>query len=513
MKAQSKPSTIIMNILNWIEKAGNKLPHPAALFLILFVLVVIASAIAKNAGLTAIHPIKKEVITTVNLLSIEGLHLLLSGMVKNFSGFAPLGSVLVAMLGFSLAERSGLISAVLRILVAKAPKPLIIPVIFLAGILSHTAGDIGYVLLIPLAGMIFHTLGLHPLAGIAACFAAVSGGFAANFILSTADPMLSGISQEAARIIDPKYSVSPVSNWYFMASSSALIIVLGSIITNKITIPFLGKYKGQVKTEKVGDLNKLESTALKWAGISGLVLIGILIAGLVPESGFLREKGTGSVLHSPVVTSVVTVIFFFGAIPGLIFGFVSGKFKTHNDAIHAMQESMVTMAPYLVLVFFAAQFIAFFNASNIGLVLAVHGSDFLKTLGLGAIPLMIGFIILVCVLDLFIGSASAKWTLIAPIFVPMFMLLGFSPELTQASYRIGDSVVNIISPLMSYFPLIVTFMTKYDEKARVGTLLSLMLPYSLFFLLFWSIFLFLWMTFSWQLGPGAGLWYQVMTNP
>lgn len=490
-----------------IERAGNRLPHPAFLFLILFGVVLVASAIAAALDFQALHPIKKELLTVVNLVSVQGLHKLLTDMVKNFSGFAPLGSVLVAMLGFSLAEKSGFIAALLRILVSKAPRSLIIPVIFLAGIFSHTAGDIGYVLLIPLAGMIFHSVGMHPVAGIAACFAGVSGGFAANFALSTADPLLSGISQEAARIIDPSYTVTAVSNWYFMSASSLIIILIGTVIANKVTIPFLGQYTGDAPVAKIESLTQREVKALTWALGSVGVLILILLAGLVPETGFLRDTATKSVLHSPVVQGVVSVIFFFGAIPGLIYGYISQSFKKHGDVIQAMQEAMVTMAPYLVLVFFASQFIAFFNASHMGIILAVHGSDVLRAAGLAAIPLMIGFIVLVCILDLFIGSASAKWTLIAPIFVPMFMLLGYSPELTQATYRIGDSVVNIISPLMSYFPLIVAFINKYEPKARVGTLLSLMIPYSVAFFIFWSVFLLIWITFDLPLGPGAGLWY------
>jgi aminobenzoyl-glutamate transport protein len=496
----------LLRLLGWVERTGNKLPHPALLFLLLALLVVVGSWILSTMGLSAKHPVKPDTVSVFNLLSIDGLHFIINNMVKNFVGFAPLGSVLVALLGFSLAEKSGLIAAVLRSVLGVTPKALVLPTVFLAGIFSHTAGDVGYVLLIPLSGMVFHSLGMNPIAGIAASFAGVSGGFAANFVLSSADPMLAGISQEAAKIIDPNYKVSPLSNWYFMSSSSVLIVMLGTIVASKVTIPFLGKYTGTEKAAPLSSLSIHERSALKWASVSFLIIIGLLCLGLIPEQGFLRDKATGSVLQSPVVHGVVVVIFFIGAVPGLIYGLLSRSFKSQNDVVDAMQDSMVTMAPYIVLVFFASQFINLFNASNIGLILAVHGSDFLKAAGLGAVPLMIGFILLVCLLDLFIGSASAKWTLIAPIFVPMFMLLGYTPELTQASYRIGDSVVNIVSPLMSYFPLIVTFMNKYDPKARVGTLLSLMLPYSLVFLVFWSLFLFGWMTLELPLGPGAGLW-------
>lgn len=507
LEAESGP---LLRFLAVVEKVGNALPHPAFLFMGLFFIVLFVSWIATAMGFSAIHPISKELITTVDLFSISGLHLLISEMVSNFASFAPLGSVLVAMLGFSLAEKSELLSTILRLIVVKAPKALIVPVIFVAGVMSHTAGDIGYVLLIPLAAMLFHSIGLHPLAGIAACFAAVSGGFAANFLLSTADPMLAGLSQEAARIIDPNYIVTPVANWYFMASSGFLIVLAGTLVVHKITIPYLGPYKGPATIEAAGEkVSAADKKGLLWAGGVALILTIILAAGLIPEGGYLRDPQTGTILKSPVLRGVVAVIFFYGSLCGLAFGFASGRFRSQADIIGAMQESMAKMAPYLVLVFFAAQFISFFNASNIGMILAVHGSGFLKELGLGAVPLMLGFILLTCFLDLVIGSASAKWTLMAPIFVPMFMLLGYAPELTQASYRIADSVVNIISPLMSYFPLILAFVNRYEPDAKVGTVVALMLPYSLTFLALWSAFLFFWIQMELPLGPGSALFYTI----
>jgi aminobenzoyl-glutamate transport protein len=503
-----KPS-VLLRVLGAIERAGNALPHPAILFLILTAIVIVLSWWAHVAGLTAIHPIKKETISTVNLFSVTGIHLVLTDMVKNFSSFAPLGTVLVAMLGFSLAEKSGLISTILRILVLKAPKALIVPAVLFAGILSHTAGDIGYIILIPLSAMVFHSVGLNPLAGLAAAFAGVSGGFAANLLLSTADPMLSGLSQEAARIIDPNYVVTPVANWYFMATSSFLIVFIGTLVTNKIIIPYVGEYKGDVERTPLVGLESQEKRGLIYAGLVTLVIAIILLAGLVPADGYLREPGTGDVLKSPALKGVVAIIFFLGSLTGLAYGFAAKTFRNQDDVIKAMSGAMATLAPYLVLVFFASQFISLFNASNIGVVLAVHGSEFLRELGLPAFVLMMGFILLTTLLDLVIGSASAKWALMAPIFVPMFMLLGFAPELSQAAYRIADSVVNIISPLMSYFPLILAFFIKYDPKAKVGTVLSLMVPYSVSFLIFWSLLLFTWMTFELPLGPGSNLWYKI----
>ena len=497
----------LQKVLHGVERAGNALPHPAVLFLLLAAAVVVMSAVVSALGVTALHPVKKELIAPVNLLSTTGLHLLLTDLVKNFAGFAPLGTVLVAMLGFSIAEKSGLLSTMLRMLVLNSPRALLVPAVLAAGVLSHTAGDVGYVLLIPLAAMAFHSAGLHPLAGLAVCFAGVSGGFAANILLSTADPLLAGITQEASRIIDPKYAVSPVVNWYFMATSSFLIVGVGTLIANRVTIPFLGAYEGAAPRASLERLSADESRGLRWAGVAVAALSVLLLTGLVPADGFLRDPKSPDILHSPALKGVVAVIFAYGALAGLAYGWAARVFKKADDVVAAMQDGMITMAPYLVLVFFAAQFIALFNSSNIGLILAVHGSEALKSLGLGPTPLMIGFILLTCFLDIFMGSASAKWALMAPVFVPMFMLVGTSPELTQASYRVGDSVINIVSPLMSYFPLILAFANKYEPEAKVGTVLALMIPYSFFFLVSWSALLAVWMAFDLPLGPGASLRY------
>lgn len=505
-------NSFLNRLLLKVEKAGNALPQPALMFLFLALLVVVLSAVLAGLGVEAVNPATKALVKPVNLLSISGLHIILTDMVKNFTSFAPLGTVLVAMLGFSLAEKSGLLSSLLRLVVTKSPRALLIPAILLAGILSHTAGDIGYVLLIPLSAMIFHSVGLHPLAGLAICFAGVSGGFAANFIISAIDPLLSGLSQEAARVMDPNYVVTPVVNWYFMSASSVLIIVVGTIVGSKVTIPYLGPYLGDTPNLGSNELSLYERRGLRWAGVVFALLVLLLLAGTVPSQGFLRNPESGSVLDSPFLKGIIAIIFIFGILTGLAYGFGAKTFKSQSDITEALQESMATMAPYLVMVFFAAQFIALFAASNVGLILAINGSDFLKSMGLSAIPLMIGFILLICVLDIFIGSASAKWALTAPVFVPMFMLLGLSPELTQASYRVADSVVNIISPLMPYFPLILAFANKYDQKARVGTLIALMLPYSIAFLISWSLLLFIWIGFDLPLGPGASLRYLIPGN-
>lgn len=506
MSNQSNDS-ILQRFLSRVERLGNALPNPAFLFLILTIIVIAISGLMSYFQFQAIHPVTNELLTPVNLMTSAGLRHMITEAVKNFTGFAPMGTVLVTMLGFSISEKSGLLTTLLRLIVLKSSKKLLVPAVLLAGVLSHTGGDIGYVLLIPLAGLTFHSAGLNPIAGITICFAGVSGGFAANLLLSTADTLLSGITQEAAKILNHQYLVTPLSNYYFMATSSILIVTIGTLIANKITMPFLGNYKGSKQSEGLSKLTRLEKKGLLWAGSVALLLVLFLVMGLAPSDGYLRDPATPDILHSAAIKGIVAIIFLFGALPGLVYGYIVKSLKSQNDVINAMQEAMATMAPYLVLVFFASQFVQIFNHSHMGLIVAVKGSEILKEIGLGPVPLMLGFIILTVFLDLIIGSASAKWALMAPIFVPMFMLLGISPELSQTSYRVADSVVNIISPLMPYFPLVLTFVAKYDPKAKVGTVIALMLPYSMGFLIFWSLMLFVWMTLGLPLGPGATLHY------
>lgn len=505
---EGKPS-ILYRILNGIERVGNAIPNPALLFVALCVITLILSAVVSWAGISVPHPATGVEIKAVNLLSIEGLHKILTGLVTNFTGFAPLGTVLVALLGLAVAEASGLMNTTLRVLVMNSPKQLLTSVIVFAGVLSHIASDIGYVLLIPLSAMVFLAIGRHPLVGLAASFAGVSGGFSANFLLGPTDTLLAGMTQEAAQILDKGYMVTPAANYYFMAASAVLVVVLGTLVTEKIVAPRLGEYNGEMKAERLEKLTADEKRGLWFTFVALLIFVGLILWGTVPADGFLRDPKTGDFLKSPFLQGIVAVIFFGGVWLGLAYGIGARTFKSANDIIEAMEEAMRTMAVYLVLAFFAAQFVAFFNWSNLGLLLAVEGAELLKSLQLSGVTLIISFVVLSIVLDLFIGSASAKWAVMAPVFVPMLMLLGYSPELTQAAYRIGDSVCNIITPLMSYFPLIVAFAQKYDKKAGIGTIMSMMMPYSVTFFIGWTLFLIIWFWFDLPLGPGAQIYYQV----
>jgi aminobenzoyl-glutamate transport protein len=491
--------------LNGVEKVGNALPHPATLFGIFALLVLILSAVFSAIGSSAAHPVTGEVFEVINLLSRDGVHMILTEMVNNFTSFAPLGIVLVAMLGIGLAEHSGLIAVLIRSLVLYSPEKYLTFIIVLAGILSNLASSVGYVLLVPLAGTIFIAIGRNPIGGMAAAFAGVSGGYSANLILGTIDPLLAGLSQEAARLVDPVYHVNPTANYYFMVASTFLIAILGTWVTEKIVIPRLGPYKNDnIEKEEISRLTKIEKKGIKRSALLFLGFVVLLLIGLLPENGILRGTD-GSFLRSPVLKGVVAVLFLVAGLMGVVYGKITGKYKNDTDVMKGMSESMKTMASYIVLVFFAAQFVEYFNWSNLGIILAIDGASFIQSLNLGLIPLAIMFVIFAGTINLVMGSASAKWALLAPIFVPMFMFLGYTPELTQVIYRIGDSVTNIISPMMSFFALIIVYFQKYDEKSGIGTLVATMLPYSVVFFIGWVILLISWLLLGLPLGPGSAV--------
>lgn len=502
--AETTRKSPVDRFLALIEKVGNMLPDPATLFAGFAVLVIILSWLVSFADISVTHPGTGETVTPFNLLSKEGVAMILGKMVTNFTGFAPLGTVLVALLGIGIAEGSGFIATVLRLVVLSSPKKLLTFVIVFSGVLSNTASEVGYVLLVPLAAVIFLAAGRHPLAGLAAAFAGVSGGYSANLLLGTIDPLLAGLSEEAARIIDPSYVVNPACNYYFMFFSTFLIAGLGTWVTEKIVIPRFGEYTGDEKAEEIRTLNAEEKRGLKFASIAALIFTGLILWGIIPFDGILRGEN-GNILKSPLMSGIVAFIFLGAAFVGIFYGIGAKTFKNDVDVMKGMSKSMQTLGSYIVLVFFAAQFVAYFNWTNLGLIFAIKGAGVLQSSGLGSIPLMLGFIVIAAIINLVMGSASAKWAIMAPVFIPMFMLLDFSPEFTQVAYRVGDSVTNIISPMMSYFALIVAFIQRYDKNAGIGTVISTMLPYSVVFFIGWSIMLIIWLVFELPIGPGAPL--------
>jgi aminobenzoyl-glutamate transport protein len=501
--------TAVDRFLNHVERVGNALPDPTTLFALMALAVIGLSALVALFDVAATHPKTGAEVRVVSLLTIEGMHRIMTGLVTNFTSFAPLGTVLVALIGIGVAEVSGFIGALMRLLVLNAPRVLLTPIVVFCGVLSNTASEVGYVLLVPLAGLIFLAAGRHPVVGVAAAFAGVSGGYSANLVLGTIDPLLSGLTQEAARIVDPTYLVSPMANYYFMFVSTFLITALGWWVTERIVAPRFTAYAGErTEQDQVQPLSRLEIRGLKWAGAVTVLLAALVVWGLVPADGFLRKigaSGADSVLQSPFLTGIVAFIFIAGVALGIAYGAAAGTIKNDRDIVRGMSQQMSTLGGYMVLVFFAAQFVAFFNWTNLGLIVAIEGAALLGAMGLHQIPLMLAFILLCATINLAMGSASAKWALMAPVFVPMFMLLGYPPEITQNAYRIGDSVTNIISPMMSYFALIIAFLQRYIPNAGIGTLVSTMLPYSVVFLIGWCILFVIWISVGIPVGPGAPL--------
>lgn len=568
-----RPVGFVDKALDMIERVGNKLPDPAALFLILLVVVWVLSAVLSTMTFAEIDPRSGKPLVINNQLTGTAIASFLSTMVTTFTSFPPLGVVLVALLGVGVAEHTGFINASLKALLNITAPVLLTPMLIFVAIISHTAVDAGYVLVIPLGGVIFYTAGRHPLAGIAAAFAGVSGGFSANFVPSSLDPLLAGLTQSRAQILDATRLVNPLSNWYFTAASTLVIVAAGWFLTDRVIEPRLNR-----STEVDGDpeempkmevLGPKEKKGLAAGLIAMVVGVGLLIAASLPAGSPMRSpaalkitdesvnklraagvpedvlkkaapmlgqelfgktafdnamktrlgedaaKQYGAMFAenaetvppqltasaAPLMQSIVPLIFLLFIVPGIVYGYAAGTVRNHKDIVQGMSKSMSTMGYYIVLAFFAALFIAAFGQSNIGALIALKGAGALQALALPPQVTIIGIIILTAFVNLLIGSASAKWALLAPIFVPLLMQLGMSPELAQAAYRIGDSTTNIITPLMPYFPLVVVFAQRYVKNTGIGTLVSVMLPYTIGFFIVWVIFLLIY----WALGIPLGL--------
>ncbi len=513
MSEGDKRRGLIYGFLDWVERVGNRLPHPVTLFVLLSLVVVVVSHFAASAGVSVTYERFKDgvpervTVAAVSLLTVEGIRRIFSEAVGNFTRFAPLGTVLVAMLGVGVAEGAGLIQAALKKVVLSTPRRFVTLVVVFAGVMSNIASDAGYVVLVPLGAVVFMAFGRHPLAGLAAAFAGVSGGFSANLLVSTLDPLLAGISQEAARLVQPGTVVNPTDNYYFMAASTFAITLLGTWVTERVVEPRLGAYEASSLVRAgMEEVSPEESRGLRWALVALLAYSAAILAMLLPPDGVLRSPRGEILSGSAFMAGLVPIIAFGFMVPGVAYGVASGRIRSDKDVAHLMGKGMSTMGGYIVLAFFAAQFVNYFSWSNLGVILAVKGAELLKASGFVGLPLMVSFVLVSAFINLFIGSASAKWSIMAPIFVPMFMILGYSPAFTQLVYRIGDSVTNIITPLMSYFAVIVAFAERYDERAGIGTLISTMLPYSLAFLVGWTLLMVVWYLLGLPIGPGASIY-------
>lgn len=513
---QSKKNWVL-KALDVVERVGNGLPHPTTMFIIFTLILIAVSYITAKMGVkvsyetydSATKSLVNKETAVVNLLSPDSIRFMYTSVINNFTSFIALGTVFTIIMGVGVADGSGFMAAVLKKIVAVTPKRAVTATVIFLGIMSNIASSTGYVMLVPLGAILFMSFGRHPIAGLAATFAGVSGGWSANLLIGTNDPVFAGMSTEAARMIDPNYTVLPTGNWYFMVASTFLITFIGTLVTEKIIEPRLGEYIPEEKIA-VDDISLDEKRGMKFALISLVVFFIIVGMLVVPENALLRNPATGELLRSPFMSGIVFLMSMFFMIPGIFYGIGARTIKSDKDIINLMVKSINNLSGFMVLIFFAAQFVVFFNYSNLGIILSVKGANFLQETGFVGVPLIFAFIVMTAIINIFIAVDSAKWAIMAPIFVPMFMRIGFSPELTQAAYRVGDSCTNVIALLMPFFPLVVAFAQKYDKKSGMGTMISLMLPYSIAFLIGWIILLIIWFVFNIPLGIGGGIHYLGM---
>lgn len=494
---------LIFSFLKAVEKVTDKLPNPFFLFLLLALFTIILSFLFNLIGISAIHPITNESIEIKSLLSIDGLREILTSAVGNFINFPPLGVVLATMFGIIVAERSGLFEATLRYTISKVPVSLVVFTIVFVSVNSSLIADAGLIVLPPLAGLTYRAIGKNPLAGVITSFAAINGGFSANLLITALDPLLSGLTHNSAASIDSTYNVYPTANYYFMFASTFLVAIICTIVNNKIVEPRLGKLQSSnniIENEPVFEVNK---KALGYSYILFTFILVLIAVLSIPENAFFRdENGQLTYLFKSIIPIIILIFFF----PGLVYGKISGTIKSSKDVVDMLNMGMGTMATYIVIAFAAGQFLHYFNWSDLDIIIAVKGANFIKDVGLTGLPLFVVFLIFSMLLNISISSASAKWAILAPVFVPMFMILGITPEATQLIYRIGDSTTNMITPLLPYFPLLIVFAQKFKKDVTMGELISSLLPFSIFLFIGWLLLLTVWYVFDLPIGPNAGFY-------
>ena len=525
--AQPSPETSNTGFLGWVERTGNRLPDPVFIFFYLILALMGVSLICAWAGLSAPHPTQVAedgsavVLSAVSLFSADNLQKLWVEMPKTFTHFHPLGYVLVVMLGAGVAERSGLFDSAMRAAVRGAPTSLLTPTVALVAMLGNHAADAAYVVLIPLAAVLYAAAGRHPLAGIAASFAGVSGGFSANLAPGQLDALLFGITEQAAEALVPGYDANIAGNWYFIAVLTFVFLPIIWYVTDRIVEPKLGSWDGQDDEARDAPLTDAQSKGLKWAAAATLAVVLLwTFFTLGPGTPLIDESACSDAdlaagacsVHarlSPFYKSLVAGFLMLFLAAGWAYGHAAGTVKSQDDIVSMMSESMKALGYYLVLAFAAAHFVAMFKWSNLGLISAVYGADAIESSGL-PLPIVLGLIVIFgAIINLVIGSASAKWALLAPVLVPMLMLLGVSPEGATAAYRVGDSATNIITPLMVYFPLILVFCRRWKPDFGLGSLMAMMIPYSLWLFIGGLGLTVLWVLSGLDLGPGAPVTYTL----
>ncbi|WP_253278870.1 AbgT family transporter [Psychrobacillus sp. FJAT-21963] len=490
--------------LSFVEKVGNKLPHPFILFFYLTVLLVILSWILSLFKAAVVHPNTQETVAVKSILSYEGIQFILSDTLKNFTDFAPLGLVLTVMLGIGLAEKVGLLEMLMKRAILNTPRKIITFTVFFIGILGNIASDAAFVVIPPLAALVFLSVGRHPIAGLAVGLASTGIGFTANVLIAGTDALLSGISTEISQGINPDIIVTPLDNWFFMSVSTFVLAGLGTLITEKYVEPRLGAYTGEQQSLS-NEISTLEKRGLRNSLIAALIFIAAVVgAMLIPNSPLLNEDGT--LLRSPFLSGIVPVLFLFFLVVGIVYGVSTKKIQSSADVPKLMTEAIGTLSGYIVLIFMIAQFVAYFNWSNIAIWLAVHSAAILTHLNMTNVFVIVLFVLLTAFLSLFIISGSALWSLVGPVFIPLFMVLGYHPAFIQLAYRVGESSTNMVTPLNPYFAIILSFMHVYDKKAGIGTLMSLMIPYTIGFLIIWIILLLVFALLGIPIGPGVSLY-------
>ena len=499
MSEQNKKQKV--GLLGTIERVGNALPHPFILFLIITAILVGLAAVLAAFGVTVTNPTTGEAVVVKSLLNVEGLSWIMTSMVSNFSSFAALGVVLAMQMAIGVAEGSGLLTTAMRRAILGVPTWILSAVVIFLGINGSIASEASIIFIPPLAATAFWAAGKHPLAGLIAGYAAVNAGFTANVMITATDALLYPVTQEVAQGIDPSYTTTVANNWYFMIASCIMLTIVGVIVNDKIIVKRLGTYTGeQVDNER--DATDIEKKGLRNAGIFSVLYISFILIGTIPKNGFLRGAD-GTVLNGPFISGLVGFLIVYFILVGVVYGKTVGVFKIASDIPKVMADSLNSLTSYIVLVFVIAQFIQIFNYTNLGTVIAVTAANFLKSAGFTGIPMVICIILITTLVNFFMTSGTAKWYIFAPIFVPMFMMLGYSPEFAQVIYRIGDSCTNPITPIYPYLPMIIGMASKYDKKAGMGTIISMMLPYSIAFLVSWVVMVIVWMLLNLPLGPGA----------
>lgn len=496
-------------VLDKIEKYGNKLPHPFMIFVYFAIFMILISWLISFFDVSSIHPSTGEEVRVRNLVSVEGLLFMLSSMISNFTEFAPFGLVIVMMLGIGLAQKVGLFETAMKTTILKAPKTIVTVAVIFTGVIGNIASDAATIIIPPLAGMVFYSMGRHPVAGLVAGFAAVSVGFNANFLIAGTDALLAGISTEAAQIVDADFSVTAADNWFFTSASVILTVGLGVLVTEKIVEPRLGEFNSKfaeksILEQTVEETTKEQINGLRktiWAALIYIVLILVLV---VPTNGILRGED-GSIVPSPFIDNIIPIILLFFITLSVTYGVAAGTIKSTRDVPVYMGEAMKDMAGYIVLIFAVAQFIAYFEWTNLSIILAVNVSELLQNIEFTGVSLFVIFIFIVGLLNMFITSGSAQWALMAPVFVPLFMILGYEPAFTQMAFRIGDSATGVLTPMNPYLIMLLGFMKRYDSRIGFGTLVSIMLPYSIIIILCWTVFFILWSLLGLPIGPGVNM--------